>query len=465
MSKYIKPMLVIVMVMAALALISACATQVAAPPPAEQPEQEAAAPAEAEADVEEEADEAEEEMAPTEEAEEAAPASETVDEITFTGWALNEGASRDVVAGFAEAYGQAHDLKIELVAVPWGEALNQLVLQATGGTAEGAAQLDIAWLNTLAATGQLKDLSAYAEGQGYTEAALSSGQANGVQYGLPWTTGSIGLVANREILDNAGVTELPATIDEFEAALEKIKAYDPDIIPYAGMTDIGGLKDIMPWIWTFGGQVIDENGNVLLGDEASVAALEWYKSLIDQGYVAPDMDRFTARQLFSQGKVAFYDDAIVAKGIVTKDTPIENLGELMVPVPRPVLEEGDTPQAMLWGHIVVVFEGEQGEAAAAWAQHLTSDQETVITYFEELSLPPTTTEALNSEAVQEDEFIANWSEKVTATARPNPFWPYAESARMESILAEQVQAYLVGAADSAQSVLETANEEISEMVQ
>jgi hypothetical protein len=35
---------------------------------------------------------------------------------------------------------------------------------------------------------------------------------------------------------------------------------------------------------------------------------------------------------------------------------------------------------------------------------------------------------------------------------------------MESILAEQAQAYLVGAADSAQTVLETANEEISEMV-
>ena len=315
----------LVVSMLALALvIGACAAPAAAPAP-----EEAAA-------------------ATPESAEEAAPAAEGA-EFPFTAWALNEGASRDVVMGYIDAYAAANGVTIKDVAFPWGETLNQLVLQANGGTAEGAAQLDIAWLNTLAATGKLKDLSAYAEGRGYQDAALASGQVDGVQYGLPWTTGSIGLVANKQILEDAGVTELPATIEEFEAALEKIKAYDPEIVPYAGMTSIDGLKDIIPWIWTFGGEIIDADGNVTLGDEGSVAALEWYKSLVDAGYVAPDMDRFTARQLFSQGKAAFYDDAIVVKGIVTKDTPIENLGDLIIPVPRPVLAEGDSNRSRCSG--------------------------------------------------------------------------------------------------------------------
>lgn len=393
-------------------------------------------------------------------AEAAAPA-----EFTFTAWAINEGASKEIVEGYMQAWGEANNATVTGQAFPWAEMLNQLVLQVNGGSAEGAAQLDIAWLNTLAATGKLKDLGPYVEGRGYTAAGLRSGQVDGVQYGLPWTTASIGLVANQQILDEAGVTELPTTVAEFEAALEQIKAYDPEIIPYAGMTALNGLKDLIPWIWTFGGSVIDEEGNVTLGDEGSVAALEWYKSLLDRGLVAPEMDRATARQLFSQGKVAFYDDAIVAKGIVTADTPIENLGELIVPVPRPVLNEGDEPQSLLWGHLVAVFDGPGSEAAAQWAQWLTSDPDTTVDYFQQLSLPPTNDAALQSDVVMNDAYMSQWAEKVTATARMNPFWPYVESARMESILAEQAQAYLLGTEASAAAAWQNAAAQIGELMQ
>jgi multiple sugar transport system substrate-binding protein len=389
----------------------------------------------------------------------AAPA-----EFTFTGWAINEGASKETVEEFIAAYSEANNATIKEQAFPWAEMLNQVILQVNGGTAEGAAQLDIAWLNTLAATGKLMDLGPYVEGRGYTEAGLRSGQVDGVQYGLPWTTASIGLVANQEILDAAGVTELPTTVAEFEAALEQIKAYDPEIIPYAGMTALNGLKDLIPWIWTFGGSVIDAEGNVTLGDEGSVAALEWYKSLLDRGLMAPEMDRATARQLFSQGKVAFYDDAVVAKGIVTADTPIENLGDLIVPVPRPVLNEGDEPQSLLWGHLVVVFDGPNADAAAKWAQHLTSDPAITTTYFEKLALPPTNDAALQSDVVKNDAYMSAWAEKVTATARMNPFWPYVESARMESILAEQAQAYLLGNQGSAAEAWQSAATQIGDLM-
>lgn len=386
-------------------------------------------------------------------------------EFTFTGWAINEGASKETVEGYINAYAEANQATIKEQAFPWGEMLNQVVLQVNGGTAEGAAQLDIAWLNTLAATGKLVDLGPYVEGRGYTEAGLRSGQVNGVQYGLPWTTASIGLVANQQILDAAGVTELPTTIAEFEAALEQIKAYDPEIIPYAGMTALNGLKDLIPWIWTFGGNVIDAEGNVVLGDEGSVAALEWYKSLLDRGLMAPEMDRATARQLFSQGKVAFYDDAVVAKGIVTADTPIENLGELIVSVPRPVLNEGDEPQSLLWGHLVVVFDSPNADAAAQWAQFLTSDPATTVDYFEKMALPPTNETALQSDVVKNDAYMSEWAAKVTATARMNPFWPYVESARMESILAEQAQAYLLGSEASAATAWQNAAAQIAELVE
>ncbi len=383
--------------------------------------------------------------------------------FTFTGWSLQEGATRDVIMGVVAEYSQATGAEITDVSYPYNEYLNQILLQARGGNLSGAVQLDIAWLAPLAAMGVLKDLGPVAAEADYTPAALSSGQINGVQYGLPWTTASIGIVANMKLLEEAGITELPTTIAEFEAALEALKAYSPDVIPYAGMTDTAQLKDIIPWIWTFGGTVIDDEGNVVLNDEATIAAVEWYASLLERGLIAADMDRFDARQLFAQGRVGFYDDAIVARGLVQTNAPDSGLADYVVPVPRPVLNEGDAPQALLWGHIIVVIDDENADAAAAFAKYITTDQETVLNYFEQLALPPTTQTALDSETVQSNAYVATWSEGITATARTNPFWPYTQAAAMEQALNERVQAVLTGEM-SAADAMNDAHDEISELM-
>jgi len=384
-------------------------------------------------------------------------------EFTFTGWSLQEGATRDVIMGVVDEYSQETSSQITDVTYPYNEYLNQILLQARGDNLSGLVQLDIAWLAPLAAMGVLKDLGPVAEGADYTAAALSSGQINGVQYGLPWTTASIGMVANMQLLEAAGITELPTTIAEFEAALEALKAYNSDIIPYAGMTDTAQLKDIIPWIWTFGGTVINEDGDVVLNDEGTVAAVEWYASLLERGLIAPDVDRFDARQLFAQGRVGFYDDAIVARSLAATNAPESDLSEYVVPVPRPVLNEGDVPQALLWGHILVVIDDGDADDAAAFAKYITTDQDTVLNYFEQLALPPTTQSALDSEIVQSNTYVATWSSGITASARTNPFWPYAEAAAMEQTLNEQVQAVLTGDG-SAEDAMNEAHDEISDLI-
>jgi multiple sugar transport system substrate-binding protein len=384
--------------------------------------------------------------------------------FTFTGWSLQEGATRDVIMAAVGEYSAATGAEITDVSYPYNEYLNQVLLQARGDNLSGAVQLDIAWLAPLAAMGVLKDLGPLTAEAGYTDAALSSGQVNGVQYGLPWTTASIGMVANTKLLNEAGITELPTTIAEFETALETLKAYDADIIPYAGMTDTAQLKDIIPWIWTFGGTVIDDEGNVVLNDEGTKAAVEWYASLMDRGLIAADMDRFDARQLFAQGRVGFYDDAIVARGLVNTNAPDSDLADFVVPVPRPVLNEGDVPQALLWGHIIVVIDDDNADAASAFAKYITTDEKTVLTYFEKLALPPTTQAALDSETVQGNSYVATWSSGITATARTNPFWPFAEASAMETTLNEMVQAVLTGDMN-AEDALSEAHDEIADLIE
>lgn len=381
--------------------------------------------------------------------------------FTFTAWALNEEAGRPVVESLLASWEEETGSAAETSSFPYDEYLDQIVLQARGGNLQGAAQLDIAWLSTLATLGGLRDLSDVATEGGYTEAALATGRYEDVQYGLPWTTGSIGLIGNRELLDQAGVASDPSTIDEFESALEALQGVDNDLIPYAFMTDAAQLRDAIMWMRTYGSPILAD-GEVTLGDEGSVAAIEWLRGLYDRGLIAPDVDRFDARALFSQGRVGFYDDAIVAKGILIADSPDRDLESKIVPVPRPTTSGGD-PDSLSWGHLVVVVEGEQAEAATAWARHLTGDTATAIEYFEGVALPPTTEESLADEAIASDEYISAWTEQVTAFAQPNPFWPYPQYAQMETILGEQLQAALLGRTE-VQQALDAAREEIQALI-
>lgn len=54
---------------------------------------------------------------------------------------------------------------------------------------------------------------------------------DGMVYGVPSTGNAQGVVYNKRVFEEAGVTELPKTPDEFIAALQAIKEYDENIVP------------------------------------------------------------------------------------------------------------------------------------------------------------------------------------------------------------------------------------------
>lgn len=382
--------------------------------------------------------------------------------FSFASWTLNEETGKPVVQGLIDTITKKDGLTVNGISYPYNEYLNQLTLQVRGDKLVGAAQLDIAWLGALAALGKLRDLGDVAKDGGYTDTALASGKYEGKQLGLPWTTGAIGLVTNKELLSRVGITKAPETIEDFEAALVELKGIGGGVVPYAASTKVAQLKDILFWMKTFGSPLL-EGDKVTIGDDASVEAVTWYKKLYDQKLIAPDVDRFDARALFSQGRAAIYDDAIVGKGAVLKDSPDPGLADKLDPIARPVLKSGDDPQAQLWGHVIVVVEGTAANTASSFARWMTSDEQATGEFFTKLALPPTTEKGLASPAVADDPFTKAFSERITKTASQNPFWRFPEYAQMETVIAEQVQAVLIGSASPADA-MRTAGEQVQKLV-
>jgi multiple sugar transport system substrate-binding protein len=380
-----------------------------------------------------------------------ATAGGTATDFDFASWSLTEKASAPAIQSLLQKYEGKAKIDVGEVSFPYNEYINQLMLQVRGGQFSGVAHVDVAWLGSLASLGKLQDVSGLTEGRGYTKSGLTAATFDGVQYGLPWTIGAIGLVTNQAILDQAGIGEFPTTIDEFEGSLKQLKGLGNGLIPYAASTKAAQLKDILIWMQTFGSPLVDGD-TVTIGDDASIEAVTWYKSLYDQGLIAADVDRFDARSLFAQGRTAIYDDAIVGRSAVTGESPDPDFASKLQPVSRPVLKQGDTPRALVWGGALAVVDGPAAGTAADFAQWVTSDPETVLEDFAARGLPPATEDALNSDAVKNDSFATNFSDRITKTSSTNPFWKFVQYSQIETKIAEKVQAVLVGQEQPAEAM-------------
>lgn len=369
--------------------------------------------------------------------------------IVWAGWSGEEEASKPLFQHMMDVYREQTGDEVTWVGFTWADAAQQLLIRNQGGEQLDISQADISIFNTLAQANILADWNEIVGEdfmkETFEESYLEVGNIDGKQYGMPWTMAAITMVYNPEILSAAGWEKPPVTMEEFEQCMADIKAYDPEIIPYALSTkDVTCGADFVPWAWTFGGGIWDEEGNVIINNEAGVKALDWYVDMLNKGYVTMDVGRSEARQMFAQGKVAFYDDAVVAKSqIISNGVAPDDVVNVCSAMLRPVEKEGDKPQAVQWGGMLVVYEkSEYKEQAAELAKILNSD-EIALYYFENGGMPPVTKSAAANETVKNDPYINTFIES-TATARLEETARMTNANEIKTILTEEIQFALLG---------------------
>jgi multiple sugar transport system substrate-binding protein len=383
-------------------------------------------------------------------------------EIVWAGWSGEEEASKDIFQRMMSAYESSSGNRVTWVGWTWADTAQQLLIRSQGGEQLDLAQVDIGIFNTVAAAGILADwneiLGADYMGSTFEQSALDVGSIDGQQLGMPWSMASISMVYNPKILSAAGWSSVPATIEEFEQCLADIKAANPDVVPYAVSTkDATCAGDFMPWLWTFGGAIFNDDGSVAINSDAAVACVKWYQGLMEKGYIAMDTGRGEARQLFAQGKVAFYDDAVVAKGqAVSNGVAPEDVVNVCSAMPRPVLHAGDKPQSTMWGHMLVAFKNSAHQAeAAGLAQTLISD-EVALDYFKNNGMPPVTKSAAGLDEVKSDAYLNGFLNS-TATARLEETARMSNGNEVKTILTEELQYALLGQKTAEQAVADMAS--------
>ena len=385
------------------------------------------------------------------------PAAEGGKNIVWAGWSGEEEASKDIFQRMMKTYEDASGNTVTWVGWTWADTAQQLLIRTQGGEQLDLAQADIGIFNTIAAAGVLADWNEIL-GEDYLK------ENNIAIHPLHYYIDEeefgkdIGKeLTDKEFYQKIREGKMPTTIEEFEQCMADIKAYNPEIIPYAVSTkDATCAGDFMPWLWTFGGAIFNEDGTVAIDSDAAVKCVEWYQKLMNEGYIAMDTGRGEARQMFAQGRVAFYDDAVVAKGqAVNNGVAPEDVVKVCSAMSRPVLNAGDQPQSTMWGHMLVTFQNsEYQQEAAELAKTLVSD-EVAMDYFENNGMPPVTKSMAAKDEVKNDAYL-NGFLSATSTARLEETARMTNASEIKTIITEELQYALLGQKTAEQAVTDMA---------
>lgn len=380
-------------------------------------------------------------------------------EITFLNWVTAEPSNQPIVQGLIDKT----NVPVKVLSSSWGDMQKNVFLRVRTKQDLDVYQSSAKWLPTFA---QLPNLVDFNElyGKEFLEsiispAVLAAGQYKGKQYGMPWNTGSISLVSNKDVLEKAGVSTSPETISEFVAALEKVKASNPQSTPYAMMTKGNNLisSDFQLWLWAHGGSIFDANDKLSINSAATVKTLNFMKDLIDRDLATLDTDRGAARRMFGQGNAAFYFDAPVARGFA-RDFSGQGAkyDKFVYPIQVPTLQAGMTSNSMEWGHLLIMLKTDAAKKdgkiskdspSAKFVSGLTMSDVVQLDYFAMSGAIPVTKSARNNSLVTKEQFIVDWNKSLGLPKR-NELSPLKNSANYTAVVSEEVQSVILGKKDA-----------------
>ncbi len=131
--------------------------------------------------------------------------------------------------------------------------------------------------------------------------------------GVPLITEQEVLYYRKDLLEKAGYTNPPKTLDELKEMAAKVKAANPGVAGFVARTGKSpAVTQFSSFLYSFGGDWVDESGKSAVSSPEAKEAYAFYGGLIkDHGpaNVSTDMGWPEAMAIFTQGKAAFYTEA------------------------------------------------------------------------------------------------------------------------------------------------------------
>jgi multiple sugar transport system substrate-binding protein len=269
----------------------------------------------------------------------------------------------DLVKKFQE---ENENITIKSNTIQWADFYQRVpaAVQAGQGPDVGVMHLD--QLATHAARNIIVPVDSLAEGIGiseddFTPEIWEAGIYNDERYGIPLDVHSLAMFYNTEHFEKAGITEPPTDEASFMDALEKLKeaGYEQ---PFWMPTLWPSHLIFLSLMWQQGQEPYSEDGTEAEYDsDAGVAALEWQRSIVEDGYSPPNIAIDAQYVAFKNGK-----SSIEWNGIwQINDLEAENVPYGIAPIPAIFDEQAQWANSH---HFFISTQGAKDENKAKAAQ-------------------------------------------------------------------------------------------------
>ncbi|MEO4052545.1 sugar ABC transporter substrate-binding protein [Solibacillus sp. CAU 1738] len=230
---------------------------------------------------------------------------------------------KEIVANFETETG----VKVNFEQIPWANRDQKILTALSAKQGPDVFYLIPDQMPKYAEENMLLDLTPYLTQEdlsGFVPSSLEATTWKEKQYGLPILQTAESLVYNVDVIKAIGEdpTKLPTTWDEFKVWAQKAKDAGYYAFSFAGG---GSLNNTLyPFLWQAGGNVIDENSNILINNEAGVKTFELIKEMYTNGWIP--QDSITALEhdsLYLGGKMLAVNGSGISVSTLLSEKPFE----------------------------------------------------------------------------------------------------------------------------------------------
>jgi multiple sugar transport system substrate-binding protein len=304
--------------------------------------------------------------------------------------AYSEQNVNDMTADFMKAN---PNIQVHTEFVPYEELRNKTLLAYGSNNPYDAVLVDDIWYAEYADKDLLLDITDRIP-QSYKDGVLAGGwnvtTKNDKVYGLPWFLDTMYLFYNADMLERAGFTNEPTSIEEMVAMARVLKS--KGIVEYPFVFSLAQAEALIcvyaNFLEAFGGSFQDANGNWIL-DTSGVPALEFLVALKNEGLLNPNSIEYLeedVRRVFSSGDAAFTLNwaYMYALAIDPNESSLskDSVGVMVLPGAKGVKEHAAMSGSM---GLSVINKTKHPDEAFAYIQHLTSKE--VQDTYSNLQLP------------------------------------------------------------------------------
>lgn len=409
--------------------------------------------------------------APAQQADEQSETTGEVAELLY--WDMLFGAAdvyEPTVQGLVDQFNSEHpDIHVTVQFHSWDNYYQEYLTSVTSGMAPDVTNGYFVISNEYARMGELLDLSSivdeWKESGLYDEfpaGSIELHQAEGIQAGLPWNIDARMTVYNKDIFEQAGITELPTNWDEFKAVCRTIKE-TTGVTPYVVAGGCNHNDQITRHMMLGNGvNVTDADGNAAFNSAGAIETLQFFGDLMDEGLMAEGSAGYTesdALQLFANGEVAIWSGN-TPSSIATPEF-IDKIGVM----PNFAAKDGGEARGLGFFNPMVAFkQSKYPEACKVFLKWYIEHSLPLFTQGGVTTLPIMSSQ-LQDSFYQDNALLKQVAEQVIPTTVP-AVWPCTEiypayaQIEGEGLVGLALQEVLTGNRDY-EKIAETYNEKIA----